>query len=203
MVWLPITVMRLEYISYQHPRIYRLGLAACIVVLTLGGVGSMISDSGNPKKSAYLELVPGSSIVPAEQKPVEKKEGLDTLTRLPGRDGSASPKTPAAPAPAVPAPATVPVANGDIEALGRSMSAAKFGDQHWPALQKLWTKESNWNPNARNPWSGACGIPQALPCSKIPDMSTTGQLTWGLNYIENRYGNPTNAWRFWQSRGWY
>ena len=87
--------------------------------------------------------------------------------------------------------------------LGRVMNAARFGDNHWAALNNLWTRESNWNPAARNRSSGACGIPQALPCSKIPNMSPEGQIDWGLTYIKNRYGNPTNAWLFWLSHHWY
>ena len=91
----------------------------------------------------------------------------------------------------------------EAQAMGRAMSAARFGDQHWDALYKLWHAESGWNPGARNRSSGACGIPQALPCNKIPDMSLRGQLEWGINYIGERYGNPTNAWRFWDRHNWY
>lgn len=91
----------------------------------------------------------------------------------------------------------------DAQAIGRAMSAERFGDSHWPSLQKLWMAESGWRAEARNRSSGACGIPQALPCSKIPDMSLKGQLEWGLEYIARRYGNPSNAWRFWQGHRWY
>ncbi|MBW3537917.1 hypothetical protein KY386_00315 [Candidatus Parcubacteria bacterium] len=97
--------------------------------------------------------------------------------------------------------ATVPATNP--KAVARRLSAARFGDAHWPALEALWARESGWNPAARNRSSGACGIPQALPCRKIPDMSPRGQIEWGLSYIANRYGNPTNAWRHWQKHRWY
>ena len=82
--------------------------------------------------------------------------------------------------------------------LGRQMAAARgwTGDQ-WTALYSLWDRESGWDPNSRNFWSGACGIPQAYPCSKISDHSTAGQITWGLNYIAGKYGNPSNAWAYW------
>ena len=79
----------------------------------------------------------------------------------------------------------------------------------WPCLAYLWTRESNWNPRADNPSSGAYGIPQALPASK---MATEGadwltnhrtQITWGLKYIADRYGSPCSAWNHSQQYGWY
>ena len=76
-------------------------------------------------------------------------------------------------------------------------------------LVKLWNKESGWNPNAYNASSGAYGIPQALPGSKMAsagsDYQTNykTQINWGLGYISSRYGNPQNAWNHAQSTGWY
>lgn len=88
--------------------------------------------------------------------------------------------------------------------LGEQMAAAHgwTGDQ-WDALYTLWMHESGWNPNARNGSSGACGIPQANPCSKIGDMSAAGQITWGLGYITTRYGDPVHAWAYWKAHGSY
>lgn len=91
------------------------------------------------------------------------------------------------------------VYSSDPVKLGQQMAAVRgWTGSQWTALYQLWQKESNWNPNARNAWSGACGIPQANPCSKIPDRSTAGQITWGLNYIAGKYGTPANAWAYWQ-----
>lgn len=76
-------------------------------------------------------------------------------------------------------------------------------------LIKLWDRESHWNPSAHNRSSGAHGIPQALPASKMAsegsDYYTNGntQIRWGLNYIKARYGSPSNAWAHSQSHGWY
>jgi heat shock protein HslJ len=87
--------------------------------------------------------------------------------------------------------------------------AADFGLDQMPCLDKLWTKESQWNHKAINPSSGAGGIPQALPMSK---MSTAGsdyrtnpatQIRWGLGYIKGRYGTPCSAWAHSQRTGWY
>ena len=89
------------------------------------------------------------------------------------------------------------------------MLKAGFGIDQFPCLDKLWTKESHWNAKASNSSSGAYGIPQALPGSK---MATFGddwrtnpatQIKWGLNYIEGRYNTPCNAWSHSQSTGWY
>ena len=76
-------------------------------------------------------------------------------------------------------------------------------------LVKLWERESNWNPNAHNKSSGAHGICQALPASKMAsegsDYMTNykTQIRWGLKYIKNRYGTPANAWAHSQQKGWY
>jgi len=76
-------------------------------------------------------------------------------------------------------------------------------------LIKLWDKESGWNAKARNKYSGACGIPQAYPCSKMKkygnDYKTNCkvQIRWGLKYIKSRYKTPTKAWKFFQKRHWY
>ena len=69
-------------------------------------------------------------------------------------------------------------------------------------------RESGWRYNAENA-SGAYGIPQALPGSKMasagPDWQTnpTTQIKWGLGYIKGRYGSPCQAWAAWQAQGWY
>ena len=78
-------------------------------------------------------------------------------------------------------------------------------------LERLWNGESNWNPRAENPQSGAYGIPQALPPEKLasagPDWreNPITQVKWGLTYIAERYGTPCDAWAFWQSNNphWY
>ena len=87
-------------------------------------------------------------------------------------------------------------------------------DYGWAAseitpLINLWNRESGWNPSAHNSSSGAHGIPQALPASKMAseggDYYTNGntQIRWGLNYISNRYGSPSAAWDHFCSYNWY
>lgn len=102
-----------------------------------------------------------------------------------------------------------PVAPGSLRALGKTMAASRgwVGSQ-WTCLDNIWTRESGWSRTAANP-SGAYGIPQASPGSKMAsagaDWRTNAatQITWGLSYIANAYGNPCAAWSFWLSHNWY
>lgn len=76
-------------------------------------------------------------------------------------------------------------------------------------LVKLWNKESKWNVTASNRSSGAYGIPQALPASKMASAGSDyrtnykTQVNWGLGYIKGRYGSPSSAWNHSVQRGWY
>jgi hypothetical protein len=82
--------------------------------------------------------------------------------------------------------------------------------QNWTDLVLLWDRESGWNQYADNPTSGAYGIPQALPPTKMPagaqqsgGSSASLQIAWGLSYILGRYGSPTAAWAHEEQFGWY
>ncbi len=83
-------------------------------------------------------------------------------------------------------------------------STAQYKYLNW-----LWTRESGWNPRAANPYSGAYGIPQADPGSKMasagPNWRTNArtQIRWGMRYIKGRYGSPRRAWSHEVSYGWY
>jgi hypothetical protein len=89
------------------------------------------------------------------------------------------------------------------------MLAAGFKIDQFPCLNKLWNRESGWNQKASNSGSGAYGIPQALPGSKMKkfgaDWQTNAatQIKWGLDYIEGRYNTPCGAWSHSESTGWY
>jgi len=87
---------------------------------------------------------------------------------------------------------------------GYGWSSAQFS-----CLDSLWMRESGWNVHAQNPSSGAYGIPQALPASKMAtagaDWQTNAatQIRWGLSYISSRYGSPCGAWAHEEADGWY
>ena len=86
-----------------------------------------------------------------------------------------------------------------------------YGWQRWQFrfLNRLWERESSWNPQAANPYSGAYGIPQAVPAVKMasagPDWrwSARTQIRWGMRYILVRYGSPVRAWSHECRYGWY
>lgn len=96
----------------------------------------------------------------------------------------------------------------------KEMAQSMLGDYGWgqdqfSCLDALWEKESGWDPSAENPSSGAYGIPQALPGSK---MSSAGsdwktnpatQIEWGLGYIDDRYESPCDAKSHSDSNGYY
>jgi hypothetical protein len=110
----------------------------------------------------------------------------------------------------VPDPADVSVTPGTARAIGLEMTLARGWDEgEFACLDKLWTKESRWRVTAENRSSGAYGIPQALPGSKMASAgsdwrtSAETQITWGLGYIANRYGTPCGAWEHSVARNWY
>jgi hypothetical protein len=119
-------------------------------------------------------------------------------------------RTKPAPKPSVgPIPKSCSAYSGN-RAIGCSLLLkAGFGLDQMPCLDKMWTRESNWRTEARNPSSGAGGIPQALPMSKMAAFGSdyrtnpATQIKWGLDYIEKRYSTPCGAWAFWQSHNWY
>ena len=89
------------------------------------------------------------------------------------------------------------------------MLKAGFTVDQFPCLDKLWSRESGWNQRASNAGSGAYGIPQARPGSKMQkygdDWRTNPatQIEWGLQYVQSRYSSPCGAWGHSQSTGWY
>ena len=96
-------------------------------------------------------------------------------------------------------------------AFAADLAASQYGwgaDQ-FQCLDKLWQKESGWSYTALNASSGAAGIPQSLPGSKMAtagadwETNAATQITWGLGYIKGAYGTPCSAWSHSQSVNWY
>lgn len=99
---------------------------------------------------------------------------------------------------------------GSNAAIGQSLAARRgWTGGEWKCLYDLWMKESNWNHLAVNASSGATGIPQALPGSKMAShggdwaSNPSTQIKWGLDYISGRYGTPCGAWQHSVSYNWY
>jgi len=110
--------------------------------------------------------------------------------------------------------------SGQLEAARNPLGAKKYaksfalanyswGDQQYTCLNKLWNRESHWNYKARNPRSGAHGIAQALPATKMEIIATDWrtnpltQIQWGLRYIEARYDTPCKAYAKFQRSRYY
>ena len=98
----------------------------------------------------------------------------------------------------------------DPRSLAKPLVAAQgWSDSEYQCLVLLWNRESQWNPYAENSSSGAYGIPQALPGSKMAsagaDWRTNPitQINWGIGYIKGRYGTPCSAWAHSNAVGWY
>jgi uncharacterized protein YabE (DUF348 family) len=103
-----------------------------------------------------------------------------------------------------------PVPSGSAQEIARQLLPSYgFSDSQFGCLVSLWNKESHWNVYAQNGSSGAYGIPQALPGSKMASVGSdwrtnpTTQIKWGLGYIKGRYGTPCSAWSHSQRYGWY
>lgn len=100
---------------------------------------------------------------------------------------------------------------GDPRRVAASMAATRYGwgSGNLDCLDALWTRESGWDATAANPSTGAYGIPQALPGSKMSafgaDWRTNPvtQIEWGLDYISDVYDNPCGAWDAFRAKGWY
>ncbi|PWR09696.1 hypothetical protein DKT68_11340 [Micromonospora acroterricola] len=108
-----------------------------------------------------------------------------------------------------PIPASCAEYSGNRKVGCAMMIDAGFGIAEFPCLEKLWTKESGWNHKASNSSSGAYGIPQALPGSKMGTVADdwrtnpATQIKWGLGYIKGRYDTPCGAWGYFQNNGHY
>lgn len=95
--------------------------------------------------------------------------------------------------------------------IAKSLIAANYtwSEKQFTCLDQLWTKESHWNYKARNKVSGAHGIAQALPATKMEVVGTdwrtnpVTQITWGLKYIKERYNTPCAAWSKFKRSNWY
>ncbi|MFE0102278.1 transglycosylase SLT domain-containing protein [Streptomyces sp. NPDC059009] len=120
---------------------------------------------------------------------------------------AAAPAQAATPTVAKAAPAAAPAAAPtSAQAIAQQMIP---DPAQYAAFSKIVSHESGWNVHASNASSGAYGLVQALPGSKMAShgadwqSNPKTQISWGLDYMNSRYGSPVGAWNFWQSHGWY
>ncbi|MBX6372234.1 MAG: lytic transglycosylase domain-containing protein [Acidothermus sp.] len=155
---------------------------------------------------------PSAGVSPTSRSATEvPSPGGSLAVRAPGvhaasRAESRIPIVESSPSVTASAPPTPP----DPRSVARSLAAARgWTGWQWTCLDDLWRRESAYQTTATNPTTGAYGIPQALPASKMASagadwrFNPATQITWGLDYIENRYGDPCTAWEFWLRHGFY
>jgi hypothetical protein len=220
-----------SYVIRLRPRI---GIFRTLAVLVLlGGLvgGMLISDRKSQQRPASNTLAAEAADLPAgapdlpnqvnDQKDAQTKadqaatvanaqaKAAEDETRKKNDEASRSnPRTPTT-SNIGPIPASCNVYSGNKQR-GCALTLQKgFGMDQVPCLVKLWDRESHWNTTAKNPSSGAYGIAQASPGSKMASVGADWktnpdtQIKWGLGYIKSRYGNPCGAWAHSEDTGWY
>jgi uncharacterized protein YabE (DUF348 family) len=157
-------------------------------------VVAQVGHSGTAIVTYLADLIGGQEVARRVLSRVLVSDPIDQIIRV----GSAA------------LPTSAPVAAGTSQAVGQELAAARgWTGSEWACLDNLWARESGWRVNAGNLSSGAFGIPQALPGSKMAsagaDWQTNPatQITWGLGYVAGRYGTPCGAWAFWSAHNWY
>ncbi|WP_336208016.1 lytic transglycosylase domain-containing protein [Nonomuraea sp. LPB2021202275-12-8] len=175
-------------------------------VLSLEDLGRLAGGefgTPDPKTDALKEAAIQAHKADELKAARDGKESLDVIEvkkKGPGGDGFPPANFP---------PGSDPSPGSNKATAKNMLSSFGFGEDQWGCLEKLWMKESGWNERAMNRYSGAYGIPQSLPGTKMAsagaDWQTNAatQIKWGLGYIKGRYGTPCGAWGHSQARGWY
>ena len=199
-----------EKIKENINKIYKI---ACLIVLVgvvftfrtqnLNMSKEIVKSNSNPTKNLNIQVM--NRVVDsfkAEEAAAIQKQAEEEKAKQEAEAAEAA-KAAAALAPVVPV--------SDLQAYAHDLVINTYGwtEADFSGLVNLWNRESGWRVNAGNSSSGAYGIPQALPGSKMSsegaDWTTNGQtqIRWGLKYIAGKYGSPGNAWAFFCSHNWY
>jgi len=210
----------------QNP-VVRTGLQVLAFGTAVAFVMLFAVDPQSVGANASQQFAPTISAEAGADQSLSVAAGQSTSVTRDGYTVTDAPPPPPAP---VPAAVSVPVSTGAAATAGGGCSAnvvptpglpaagsyqdiayqgvmsRGWSEQEYYYLLALWNRESGWNPEAHNASSGAHGIPQALPGSKMGpgwESDATVQITWGLNYISGVYGTPCEAWASSENRGWY
>lgn len=185
------------------------GLAALAVAGSGTAVAAAVTTSHTVPTTA-AKVTAAAQVTPLEHAAraaaVSRSLARPQIVGTPTPTPTPKPKPTPTPTPTQTAVSMPYVSPGSAQAIAEGMFAAYGWDgSQFNCLVDLWNRESHWNPYAGNA-SGAYGIPQALPGSKMGpgwQNNATVQITWGLGYIARRYGTPCNAWGHSQATGWY
>jgi hypothetical protein len=198
------------------------GSAVAVAAFAAGATGTALAGPAGPSVAPHAAAVPAGPVGTTGRDAPGPARKMD-------RGSTVDPARPARPARPVdpvslvsPASLISPAgaAQDSIVLLAvartpRQIARAMLPTFHWSAgrqfkyLNRLWERESGWDKYAYNPYSGAYGIPQALPGSKMASAgprwrsNAATQIRWGLRYIKARYGSPRRAWNHSQATGWY
>jgi hypothetical protein len=188
------------------------GAAAGGVALWPGAATAQSADRIQPAPATEAGL--GQSLTDFEAQHAQAQASTSARqARLAAARARSAARARAAPTPAPTASSTPTPAPVTPSGTPQHIAMSLLGSYGWSSsqfscLDDLWNAESGWNPTAENA-SGAYGIPQALPGSKMasagPDWQSdaTTQIKWGLGYIKGLYGSPCAAWGHEESDGWY
>ena len=192
-------------------RIPRQAIAVGVAAVTVTGTGTALAASfGETALPQTASLQDAHITIPAAHhkhtsRPAETSRSF-VRAKLPTAKPTPKPAPKVTPTRSA-APVTPPAPSGTPQEIAQQMMASRgWGGDQFSCLDALWNRESGWNMYASNPSSGAYGIPQALPASKMGpgwQNNASVQISWGLGYIAERYGNPCGAWGHSQATGWY
>jgi len=198
-------------------------LVIAVFVAGSAGAGAAYlarSRGGGDPTALVVAGIPASHSVALLEQDRQHMILMDAATRtlnlvgspkLATRPATITSPDPSGSSPGVPVTVSAPPPDpGTAQSIAYNMLSS-FGwkpSTYYGCLNNIWSRESGWRYNAENA-SGAYGIPQALPGSKMatagPNWQTdpATQIKWGLGYIQGRYGDPCSAWAFWEAHGWY
>jgi len=187
-----------------------------LLSITLAGIPLIGGSSSQAVQGAAASSAPHPNqwqYLPARRTaapPAHRARVMHRARRSRRRRRAGTTVTAAAVRPARRQAAARPAFAGQPQAIAQGM----LGEYGWSwaqfsCLQPLWGRESGWDATAYNPSSGAYGIPQALPGSKMASAGAdwhsdpATQIRWGLSYIREVYGTPCGAWAHEEADGWY
>ena len=184
-----ILTTRAHYVLAERQRAYEAALARAAAVRKVATAKAADARAAAARAAAQAAAAPQAAAVKAEAKAAAQQRAA--------RQQAAQPQAASAP-------------SGSPQQIAEQM-LTEFGwsSGQFSCLQPLWAHESGWNTYAQNPSSGAYGIPQALPGSKMASAggdwqsNPATQIRWGLSYIQDNYGSPCGAWAHEQTDGWY
>lgn len=166
-----------------------IGIAGTAVIAPLASSGPALADE------EFYERI-HQEFVPEDVGPLEIDLTVAASEELPPE--------PPAPEPEAAAPSAPPMYTGGGSP-AEWMAAAGIPESDWGYVDYVVSRESGWNPNATNASSGACGLVQALPCSKVPGngYDPVDNLRWATGYAVDRYGSWAGAYDFWIANNWW